>query len=325
MPEGRRTGTNNSTFGGRVNRIDRSAHVARRPVRGHVRRSLDGFELPPKASKTNPITGYESKPVSSVYQPTRSSSRVRPNAKPALPRQSKSAVLTRQAVHAKPKKRRGRTVAHRSRMSTMLVVMAMIVFFSGAVVSYLGWKTNKETAAQVQAIATDNQSDVPAEDEVTTDAINAYQVAPDMPRLIKIPRLEVNARIKRLGVKASGQLHAPSNIYDAGWYEGSSKPGENGTALLDGHVHGLTKPGVFSRLSKLTQGDTIEIERGDGTIFSYKVITSESVDQDKVDMTKALTSIEPGKPGLNIITCTGGYDVRANTYEKRLIVYTVQQ
>ncbi len=328
MPIGRTIGIDNSAPSGRVIGHDRSARFERKPMQNRVRRSLDGFALPPAPAKTKLHASNSLKPIVKTFKAPTSVARMQTNIKPALPRQAKSAVLVRHAVRNKPKKLKAKTTTRNTHVSNMLVAMAVMVFMGGATVTYLGWKTNREAAAQVAVLAStseDEGSDVPTEDEVTTEAVNSYQVAPDMPRLITIPRLEVSARIKRLGVKASGELNAPSNINDAGWYEGSSKPGENGTVLIDGHVHGPSKPGVFYRLNKLVQGDTIEIERGDNKTFSYKVVSTEIVDQDKVDMTKALTSVEPGKPGLNLISCTGGYDVRTNTYQKRLIVYAVQQ
>lgn len=206
--------------------------------------------------------------------------------------------------------------------------MAVMVFVAGGVVGYLGLKANKKAAAQANVLSSSvnqERSGVLEEETVTPGELAAYQVAPDMPRFIKIPRLDVHARVKRLGVKLNGMLGAPLNINDAGWYDGSSKPGEDGAVLIDGHVQGLTKHGVFYGLSNLKPGDTIEIEQGDGIVITYSVVSTESVDQDKLDMAKALTSVELGKPGLNLITCSGGYDVRTNKYEQRLIVYAVQQ
>lgn len=70
--------------------------------------------------------------------------------------------------------------------------------------------------------------------------------------------------------------------------------------------------------------DVIKIERGDGQIFTYKVTGSQVYDNDKVDMAKVMTTSVPGKPGLNLVTCTGRFNVRTNTYEQRVVVFAVQ-
>ncbi len=327
MPEGRRNGYGNPHLSGRIGIKDRSAHVVRRPIRPHIRRGIDGFALPTahpqnKQRLGDGSAGHKLKPQG------QQSPRLVHDIKPALPRQSRSHVLLRPKVQKKTRVQR-RRLAKQNPMSFLLVSMAAMVFIGGATVSYLGWKTNKQAAAQVEVLSSttedQQEGEIPAEDDITPDILASYRVAPDMPRYIKIPRLNVDARIKRLDIKPNGMLSSPANVNDAGWYDGSSKPGENGAVLIDGHVHGPKKPGVFYRLNNLKQGDTVEIERGDGKNFTYQVVHTESVDQDNVDMAKALTSIEPGKQGLNIITCTGRYDIKTNKYEQRLVVYLVQQ
>jgi LPXTG-site transpeptidase (sortase) family protein len=145
-----------------------------------------------------------------------------------------------------------------------------------------------------------------------------------MPRILRIGKIGVEAKVLSLSIGANNQLRAPASIFDAGWYNGSALPGESGAVLIDGHVHGPTKPGVFVGLKKLKTGDAITLERGDGKVFTYRVAKMQSYAKDAVDMGAAFSSAEPGKPGLNIITCDGAYD-DAGHYENRLVVFAVQQ
>jgi sortase A len=154
--------------------------------------------------------------------------------------------------------------------------------------------------------------------------LNSYFVAPDQPKLLKISQLNVNARIRRMGIKANSQLEAPGNIYDAGWYEDSSKPGDGlGATLIDGHVSGPTKTGIFYNLKKLNPGNEINIIRGDGQQFTYVVADKKSYPIDKVDMAATLKSANPTKPGLNLITCSGKFDTKSQQYQERLVVFAV--
>jgi LPXTG-site transpeptidase (sortase) family protein len=325
MPQGHQNRYDSQSSQRRARMIDRQTMVAiRRPVHTPVRRSLDGMvDDMPAADRTSPP-----KAVATPLPAIARTSHARP--KPAMPRQARSAVLARQMVQKKPKKRIPH-VTQKSRVSGLLIVMALVVFSGGSLVSYLGWQAGKAANAQAGVLAQNIEKvaqatdESPSEEAISAEALANYHVAPERPRYLKIPRLQVKARIVGQVAKSSGEISAPNNIADAGWYDSSSSPGEEGSVLINGHVVGATKSGIFHRLGNLREGDTIEIERGDGKIFSYKVIKLEAIDHDKLDMARMLSSIEPGKPGLNLITHSSRYDIRTNKYEQRLVVYAVQQ
>lgn len=206
--------------------------------------------------------------------------------------------------------------------------MALALFIGGAWVAVVQLQTNKHVAAQTQSTTEAAQNDgngsstaPPAE---TKPDLSSYAVSPTQPRILSIPKLSVKARVLSLGVKPNNELQTPNNIYDTGWYQNSAKPGDAGGAILiDGHVHGPTIPGVFANLKTLVAGDAIKLERGDGKTYNFKVVKVEAYPADKLDMAAALTSIVPGKLGLNLITCTGPFDASRTQYEQRLIVFAV--
>jgi LPXTG-site transpeptidase (sortase) family protein len=248
---------------------------------------------------------------------------------PAKPRMDKSEVLLRNAT-TKPqvKKKRGSATITQKAM----VAMALIVFISGIGVAALGLKTNKHVEAQVQAVTQSTESsnnastdeETPNEVKPDSKAMTGHMVAPDQPRYIRISKLGVFARVSSQGLDKSGALKAPSNVFNAGWYDQSAKPGQPGAMLLDGHVSGPTQRGVFFNLKKLTAGDTLEIERGDGQKFNYTVVQSQTYDASNTDMQKAMNPIVKGKPGINLITCAGKYDPKTKEYPQRIIVFATQ-
>jgi LPXTG-site transpeptidase (sortase) family protein len=209
-----------------------------------------------------------------------------------------------------------------------LYALAALVFVACVGIGIYGWLLNGQAYQQVQklqhqAAANDGQTadQVPVEDKPKTDT---YQVAADLPKILSIDKLGVTARIKPLGVDKDNALLSPANIYDVGWYNASSKPGDTkGAMLIDGHVSGPTQHGVFYNIKQLTPGDKITVERGDGTIFTFKVVGKDQVDVDKVDMAKALRSADPSTLGLTLITCGGKFDVAANHYLQRVVIYAV--
>lgn len=154
--------------------------------------------------------------------------------------------------------------------------------------------------------------------------MQSYQVADDLPRMFYIDDMGISARVRRVGVGTDTEIRLPSNIYDAGWYESSVKPGENGAVVLTGHASGPSKPGIFHDLTELKPGDEFKIETGGGQIYAYYVAKLQAF-QDDDPLAPMLAPAVPGVPGLNLITETGAYDAVANTYDQRLVVYAVQK
>lgn len=250
-------------------------------------------------------------------------------APPTVPKQQTSRVLKRRYA---PKPQINKPKFHVSN-SKMLMAMAVALFMIGVTTAVIGLRTNKHVEAQVQAVtqqqenqssASTNNEALPDEKKPSVASTKSYSVAPDLPRYISIPKLGVHARVFQENQKQNGEMNVPGNIYDTGWYSSSSKPGDrtNAAMLIGGHVSGPTKPGVFKQIAKLNPGDTIEVERGDGKVFTYAVVKNEVYDANNVDMGSAMRSVDQSKPGLNLITCTG--KVVSNQYTQRVVVYAVQ-
>lgn len=248
------------------------------------------------------------------------------NVQPAKARTSRSEVLQRSITQAPQIAKTAPRQSAYSATQKLMFAMASFVFLAGVGVAFMGFRTNKHVEAQVSAVTqqSDDQEKI-SEDKPSDAVLGSYKVDPTLPRFIKISKLGVKARVTRQGVDKTGALKAPGNVHNAGWYENSSKPGEGGAVLLDGHVAGPTQHGVFYDIKNLVAGDLLEIERGDGTIFTYKVVKSKTAAVDKVDMSDALLSAVPGKAGLNLITCTGKYNAQKGSYDQRIIVFAVQQ
>lgn len=220
-------------------------------------------------------------------------------------------------------------------VATLLIVAAIFIFAVGSFVAFDSWRTNRAAEAAVKEISTkptavqkqDNQptpETAPATNAPSQSDIDGYAVAPTRPRIVTIPKIGVKARIVPEGVAKDGSLAAPANVYDTGWYTSSSLPGQAGAMLLDGHVSSWTTNGVFYNLKKLVAGDTISVERGDGKVLQYQVVKTQSYDAAAVDMQAAVTPVVPGKPGLNLITCTGKVKPGTSEFSQRLIVFTKQ-
>lgn len=180
----------------------------------------------------------------------------------------------------------------------------------------------------VLGAATDSQNDatrnseMPAENKPTAQDIATYLVAPEYPRYLRIPSIQVATRIRRLGLDSKGAVGTPNNINDAGWYDSSVKPGDNeGASVIEGHVAGPTQHGVFWDLNKLVYGDVIEIEKGSGEIITYKVTKTEKVPASQLSLSKYLAPEIPNHHDLKLVTAAGKYNIINGVYDTRLVVY----
>lgn len=208
-----------------------------------------------------------------------------------------------------------------SKLPQVLIIAGVTVLAIGILVATRQQATNK----QIQKQAAANSSSAPSTQKPSASDFDNYKTAPDQPRYIFIASIGVKAMVRSLGTTTAGQIESPANVYDAGWFNQSSKPGQPGAMVIDGHVSSWSTKGVFSNLKQLTSGQTIVIEKGDSTKVTYVVIKTQVYDAKDVDMPAVLNPIEPNKPGLNLITCAGSVVKGTNDFDKRLVVFAVMQ
>lgn len=203
-------------------------------------------------------------------------------------------------------------------LAVCLVALSVYVSFDAL------W-VNQQARAESQQTHNSGQGEAPRIDEtpLPPNVIDTYKVAPNLPRIIRIDSINVTARVLRLGVTADNSVDTPKNSNDAGWYEGSAKPGEAGAMIVNGHYSGLTQPGVFHKLEKLKAGALITIEKGDGTVLKFAVKKVEKMPANKVPMDQLLVSPDPKAQSLNLITCSGTFDAKNETYDQRVVVQAV--
>ncbi|MBQ8992297.1 class F sortase [Candidatus Saccharibacteria bacterium] len=208
-----------------------------------------------------------------------------------------------------------------------LVALALVVFFARVAIWEGNYYREKEgsTRAVAETVQAPTEQNVD-ETEVTDADRSDYTVAADRPRFLTVEKLGIyNARILAVGVTAEGAMDVPNNIFDVGWYVGSSAPGSGGTVVIDGHNGGPNIHGVFKELPNLGNGDEIKIERGDGKVFTYKVAENVEVPLAEANsyMETAFSSPEDGKESVTLISCTGEWSQLQYTYLSRQFVRAI--
>lgn len=140
------------------------------------------------------------------------------------------------------------------------------------------------------------------------------------PARLKIPKINVDSAVEYVGVAKGGAMDTPKKPEDVAWYQPGVRPGENGSAVIDGHSGWKDGRAVaFDNLYKLHTGDNIYVEDGTGTTTSFVVHEIRSYDP-KADDREVFFSAD-GKSHLNLITCEGVWDAASKSYSKRLVVF----
>ncbi len=143
------------------------------------------------------------------------------------------------------------------------------------------------------------------------------------PVRLKIPKIKVDAKIMQVGITKAGNMAAPSNFSDVGWYKYGAIPGEKGSAVIAGHVdRGAKFPAVFKRLGDLKKGDEIFVETAEGRDPIRFVVTGAKLYD--YDAQAPEVFWEDNDTLLRLITCTGQFVKKYGTHDKRLVVTAVR-
>lgn len=159
--------------------------------------------------------------------------------------------------------------------------------------------------------------DVPSEEQPPA----TYAVPATHPLSIEIQKRNIKGYIQRVGIDQFGAVAAPNNIHKAGWFVDSVTPGQKGLSIIDGHEGGPTMDGIFKHLTDVAIGDQIIITMGDKSQYTYQVFEREVLAEEASASALFNQSPQSIDGQLNVITCTGLFDEKTQTYNKRVIVY----
>ena len=141
---------------------------------------------------------------------------------------------------------------------------------------------------------------------------------PAVPATLVIPGIGVSAPIEQVTVDAQHNMATPKKPMEVGWYAPGPAPGQNGDAVIDGHLDWYGVPqAVFYNLSKLAPGDEIDVVEANGATVKFQVTDAITVPYTAHPAGLFATT---GPPRLSLITCSGAWDKGKSVYTQRLIV-----
>ena len=141
----------------------------------------------------------------------------------------------------------------------------------------------------------------------------------DVPVTVRIPAIDVESRLVRLGIAQDGTMEVPQDYSRAGWLRTGPVPGGRGPAVIAGHVDSHRGPAVFFRLRELRPGDEIEVTQKDGDVVTFVVRSVEQYAKAQFPTERVYGPV-PG-PVLRLITCSGEIDPVSGHYIDNTVVF----
>ncbi|MGC5342279.1 class F sortase [Streptomyces sp. DT171] len=143
-----------------------------------------------------------------------------------------------------------------------------------------------------------------------------------VPERVEIPSVGISAPVVPRGLDRGGGIEPPSfdTPQTVGWYDGGTKPGAAGAALLVGHVDTETRPAVFYPLSAAHPGEQVRVVRSDGSVAEFTIDDVQVFTREHFDAQKAYGPRKDGRAELRLITCGGTYDRATREYTANVVV-----
>ncbi len=200
-------------------------------------------------------------------------------------------------------------------MTTINRKIRIIPLLAAAIAALVAW--GAVTTYILVSSSTDN---APAMSPMVEGGVQNKQSTSTLPARLLIPSLHINASVQHVGRTAAGLMRDPSNFTDVAWYKGGPEPGQEGSAVIAGHLdNALGLDGVFKHLNDIQTGQDIEVRTAAGGTLYFRVTDIENYPYTQVPediFTKT------GGSYLNLITCAGVWLQQERTYDHRLVVYT---
>lgn len=151
-------------------------------------------------------------------------------------------------------------------------------------------------------------------------SVRRYDGVADPVRL-RIPEAGVDARLDRVGLTPEGWIAPPKRWEVPGWYAQGPSPGQDGPAVIVGHVDSGSGPAVFHALPRLRLGAAVHVDRADGTSVTFHVVARRQVPKATFPAEDVYSPTL--RASLVLMTCGGVFDAATGHYRDNVLVTAV--
>jgi LPXTG-site transpeptidase (sortase) family protein len=134
-----------------------------------------------------------------------------------------------------------------------------------------------------------------------------------------VPALGLDAAVDAVGVEPDGQMTVPAEVDRVGWYRFGPTPGDEGSAVIAGHVDSRTQGlGAMAPLREATVGDEVLVTNAAGTATRWRIVSREVISKQVLPLDRLFT--RDGPPRLTLITCGGPFLPEFQSYRDNVVV-----
>jgi hypothetical protein len=166
---------------------------------------------------------------------------------------------------------------------------------------------------------------VPAAEAIRTHPARLDDVVvPDRlaPVRVSVAAAGISAAVVPVGVDPSGTAMAiPPDGAVVAWYRDGPSPGEEGSAVLAGHVDYDGQRGALFHLDAVQPGSEVIVDFEDGSSRLFVVVALSRFQKAQLPTVELFR--QEGEPALALVTCGGSYDRRTRTYRENVVVFAV--
>jgi sortase (surface protein transpeptidase) len=188
----------------------------------------------------------------------------------------------------------------------------------------VNWRPALAGVLAVGAIATlgiatvDNTGATPA---AAPAAAKPAVAATPLPVSVMIPAIGVTSKLgDPVTLQPDGTLGVPpEGVLTPSWWSQGPKPGDNGPAVLVGHVDSNGQLGVFHDLDRLSVGGQVMIGRADGSTITFTI--TQIVTYKKTDLPITTVYGPTADPELRLISCLGSFSKKTGQYLDNIVIF----
>jgi LPXTG-site transpeptidase (sortase) family protein len=144
-----------------------------------------------------------------------------------------------------------------------------------------------------------------------------------IPDRLQIPSIHLDAPVESVGLLPSGEMGVPVSFHKVGLLAPWTKPGENGNAVIAGHIDHKTGPAIFYNLRRVLPGAPIRISNTAGQTYTFFVTRTQKYKTKESPLQQIFGPAD--KARLNLITCAGKFNKKTKEHSHRLIVFSELQ
>lgn len=141
-----------------------------------------------------------------------------------------------------------------------------------------------------------------------------------VPSALDIPSVGIDESVRAMGLNSQGQIYPPAHT--TMWYTGSARPGENGIAVIAGHVM-YDGPDNFYHLVDVRDGAIVRLRCRSGERLSLRVERTKSVRKTALQTDQTVWG-GSSTPVVVLITCDPASRVVNGHHLNNFVVWTTR-